>query len=186
VAVKLFLPSTTTAAYVHYPFISEEMLQKVREQRSDFNNSQLISRSPLLSRAKLYYYYVVYFIYKLIGWSVNCAQTNSTWTHAHMSKLWPRLLRNGKLSKLYPPCTVDSLLAFKNPDPSTEIHIMSLAQFRPEKQQHLQLEVVAELLKGNLSRKIKLRMCGTTRGPEDEAILDALRAKAKELAMYPS
>jgi hypothetical protein len=41
---------------------------------------------------------------------------------------------------------------------------MSLAQFRPEKQQHLQLEVISELIKAGLKRKIKLRMCGTTRG----------------------
>jgi alpha-1,2-mannosyltransferase len=138
-AAKFILPGITTAAYVHYPFISEDMLQKVREQRSDFNNSQAISKSPLLSKAKLYYYYLVFIAYKLIGRFVDFAQTNSSWTHEHMKKLWPRLFDSGKLTKLYPPCTVDRLLVLKKPDPSNEINIMSLAQFRPEKQQHLQL-----------------------------------------------
>ena len=89
VAVKLLLPFTKTVAYVHYPFISEDMIQKVREQRSDFNNSQAISKSPILSKAKLYYYQIVLVIYKIIGYFVDFAQTNSTWTHGHMSKIWP-------------------------------------------------------------------------------------------------
>jgi hypothetical protein len=48
---------------------------------------------------------------------------------------------------------------------------MSLAQFRPEKQQLLQLQVFSELRKEPLKRPLKLRICGTTRGAEDEAIL---------------
>ncbi len=115
------------------------MLQKVREQRSDFNNSQAISKSPLLSKAKLCYYYIVFIIYKIIGKFVDFAQANSTWTHEHMKKIWPSLYKSGKLTKLYPPCTVDRLLVLRKPDPTNEIKIMSLAQFRPEKQQHLQL-----------------------------------------------
>ena len=131
VIFKLILPFSTSAAYVHYPFISEDMLQKVREQRADFNNSQAISRSPILSKAKLYYYYAVFLAYKVIGRFVDFAQTNSTWTHGHMSKMWPWLVSKGKLTKLYPPCTVDRLLTIEKPDPSAKINIMSLAQFRP-------------------------------------------------------
>lgn len=52
---------------------------------------------------------------------------------------------------------------------------MSLAQFRPEKQQHLQLQILSELLKLNLKKKIVLKVCGTTRGVEDEAILQNLK-----------
>ncbi len=89
------------------------MIQKVREQRSDFNNCQAISKSPILSKAKLYYYQIVLVIYKIIGYFVDFAQTNSSWTHGHMSKIWPKLLNQQKLVKLYPPCTVNSLLSFK-------------------------------------------------------------------------
>lgn len=67
------------------------MIQKVREQRADFNNSQTISRSVFLSKLKLYYYIFVLKIYKLIGNSVDLAQTNSSWTHNHMSELWSNL-----------------------------------------------------------------------------------------------
>lgn len=117
VAFKILLPFSTSAAYVHYPFISGEMLDKVRHQRADFNNSQIISRSPLLSKLKLAYYYVIYFLYKGIGYFVDFAQTNSTWTHSHMTQIWQRLHKKGKLTKLYPPCTVHQLLQLAKPDP---------------------------------------------------------------------
>lgn len=62
---------------------------------------------------------------------------------------------------------------------------MSLAQFRPEKQQHLQLEILSELLRLCPKKKIVLKICGTTRGHDDEAILASLKALCKELKMYP-
>ena len=94
------------------------MIQKVREQKADFNNSQVISKSPLLSKAKLYYYIIVLKIYKLIGRAVDFAQTNSSWTHDHMSLIWTNLAKKDKLVKLHPPCTVDPLLNIKKPDSS--------------------------------------------------------------------
>ena len=93
----------------------------------------------MLSKAKLFYYIFVLKIYKLIGRAVDFAQTNSSWTHNHMSLLWSHLDKKDRLVKLYPPCTVQPLLNTTKPDVSKEILIMSLAQFRPEKQQHLQL-----------------------------------------------
>lgn len=35
---KILLPTTKTTAYVHYPFISLDMIEKVKQRRSDFNN----------------------------------------------------------------------------------------------------------------------------------------------------
>ena len=32
------------------------MIQKVKDNKADFNNSQTISKSPLLSKAKIIYY----------------------------------------------------------------------------------------------------------------------------------
>lgn len=82
------------------------MIEKVQSQRQDFNNSQLVSKSPFLSKAKVYYYKIILNLYKLIGKTVDFAQTNSSWTHGHMSKLWGSLNKKGLLQKVYPPCTV--------------------------------------------------------------------------------
>lgn len=150
------------------------MIQKVKEKRADFNNSQAISRSPFLSKGKVYYYQIIFLVYKITGWFVDFAQTNSSWTHNHMKGIWPHLLKRGKLAKLYPPCTVGPLLKVPKPEIGEELTMMSFAQFRPEKQQGLQLEVLAELLKMNTKRKVRLRMCGSVRGAEDEAIQKAL------------
>lgn len=69
--------------------------------------------------------------------------------------------------------------------------MMSLAQFRPEKKQLMQINILSELinkvseinslskmmkLKGN--RKIVLNICGTTRGEDDERILQSLKNRA--------
>ncbi len=35
---KILLPTTKTVAYVHYPFISKDMIRKVKERKADFNN----------------------------------------------------------------------------------------------------------------------------------------------------
>lgn len=95
------------------------MIEKVKSQRQDFNNSQVVSKSPFLSKAKLYYYQIILMLYKLIGKTVNFAQTNSSWTHGHMQNLWSSLDKKGLLTKVYPPCTVDSLLDLKKPSCST-------------------------------------------------------------------
>ena len=113
VLVKLLVPGIKTMAYVHYPFISHDMIEKVRTKRADFNNSQTISKSAFLSKAKLYYYLIILEVYKLIGRAVDFAQTNSSWTHNHMSLIWNNLKAKDKLYKLYPPCTVDKLLKMK-------------------------------------------------------------------------
>ena len=38
--VKLLLPTTRCFAYVHYPFISIDMIQKIEDRRVDYNNQQ--------------------------------------------------------------------------------------------------------------------------------------------------
>ncbi len=38
VLTKILLPTTKTYAYVHYPFISNDMIRKVRDQKVDYNN----------------------------------------------------------------------------------------------------------------------------------------------------
>ena len=45
-----------------------------------------------------------------MGWFVDFAQTNSSWTYEHMKEIWSKLDKSSKLIKLYPPCTVNKLI----------------------------------------------------------------------------
>jgi alpha-1,2-mannosyltransferase len=118
---KILLPFTKTASYVHYPFISLDMIDKVKNRKSDFNNDQRlfinvnfsISNSFIKTKLKLFYYQAIFIVYKLNGYFVDFSQTNSTWTHDHMSKIWKNLYLNNKMVKLYPPCSVQALLNYK-------------------------------------------------------------------------
>lgn len=53
-AVKL-LTGATVLSYTHYPTISTDMLQRVREKRSTYNNDAFISNSTTISTLKLLY-----------------------------------------------------------------------------------------------------------------------------------
>ena len=77
------------------------MVAKVRERRADFNNDASISKSVWKTKAKLIYYNVILFTYKLVKFTVKHAQANSSWTLAHMNKIWGK-----NVAKLYPPCTI--------------------------------------------------------------------------------
>jgi alpha-1,2-mannosyltransferase len=59
--------NTRVIAYVHYPTISSDMLEKVASRRSDYNNSSRVASSPTLSFIKLVYYRVFAWGYGLAG-----------------------------------------------------------------------------------------------------------------------
>ena len=52
--VKLFLPCKVLA-YVHYPTISTDMLERVQQRSTAFNNRGIVSRSSLLTSLKVQY-----------------------------------------------------------------------------------------------------------------------------------
>lgn len=105
--VKLLLPKCECRAYVHYPFISEDMVAKIRERRVDFNNNSDISHSNVKTNLKLIYYRIILLFYKIVRISISAAQANSTWTYDHMIKLW-----GNNIVKLYPPCSITEMLKF--------------------------------------------------------------------------
>ena len=56
--VKAFAGSKILS-YTHYPTISTDMLQRVREKRTQYNNDAMISNSTTISTIKLMYIFVV-------------------------------------------------------------------------------------------------------------------------------
>nr|CAG8530048.1 4876_t:CDS:10 [Entrophospora candida] len=173
IAKKLF--GCKVLAYVHYPTISSDMLTKVQERRPGFNNDKIIAKSRIFSEAKLLYYKIFAYLYSLSGSYADIVMVNSTWTKGHIDQLWGV---NGNI--IYPPCDTDSLS--KLPLDGRERIIVSIAQFRPEKDHELQLKSLHCLLRDHQdfregSGKVKLVLIGSSRNLADESRIEALKEK---------
>ncbi|CAG8733694.1 4895_t:CDS:10, partial [Cetraspora pellucida] len=176
-AKKIF--GCKVAAYVHYPTISSDMLSKVQERRPGFNNDNLISQSRVFSIGKIWYYRIFAYLYSLAGSFAEIAMVNSSWTKGHIDQLW---CVNSKI--VYPPC--DTAALSKLPLDGRHRIIVSVAQFRPEKDHLLQLKSLHRLLldhpnfrKGR--DKVELVLIGSSRNASDDARIAKLKEKCKEL-----
>ncbi|OQR68872.1 GDP-Man:Man(3)GlcNAc(2)-PP-Dol alpha-1 [Tropilaelaps mercedesae] len=156
-----------TAAYVHYPTISTDMLCAVHSQQPGTTNREVIARSRILTGAKLMYYKAFAVVYGWIG-CVFCDTTmvNSSWTQGHIWEIW-----GAPCHLLYPPCSVEEFCSLPSTaDPAKEFRIVSLAQFRPEKNHVAQLAFL-KVLQNDLTReefrKVKLVFIGSCRNQED-------------------
>ncbi|CAI2167821.1 11172_t:CDS:2 [Funneliformis geosporum] len=149
-------------AYVHYPTISSDMLSKVQEMRPGFNNDQEIARSRIFT-----------------GTFSDLVMVNSTWTKGHIDQLW-RV--NSKI--VYPPCDTASLT--KLPLEGRQRIIVSVAQFRPEKDHFLQLQSFHCLLSNHPNfrqgpEKVELVLIGSSRNQGDESRILILKELCKDL-----
>lgn len=171
-----------TIAYVHYPIISSDMLKKVRDQRPSYNNNERIATNLTISRVKLIYYNAFAYLYKLVGLYADIVFVNSTWTFGHISQLWKSSKYN-KINLLYPPCNtshLENIPLHINNKVKRERIIISIGQFRPEKDHLLQLESFV-ILKNNMKyNDVKLILVGSTRNKDDEDIVINLKKKIME------
>ncbi|MBW0534617.1 hypothetical protein O181_074332 [Austropuccinia psidii MF-1] len=234
------LSNTPIGAYVHYPTISNDMLQRVSRRDSAHNNSSIITNSQILSQVKLLYYLLFAELYSLCLRQADYLMVNSTWTKNHIDRLlkpWlhrdeidlemdhqlescpsPQLTqldglrlrvpsapsnlsskhlatqstresKHKKSSVVYPPCDVQSFLNFPL-QPRSPI-ILSISQFRPEKDQETQIKAFAQFLsqiKPNYSAadKIKLILAGSCRDQFDEDRVRGLQQLCKDLEIDDS
>jgi len=171
--------------YVHYPTISTDMLDKVRSRKSGFNNKRGIANSRWATKIKLIYYNIFAWLYGKAGACSDLTMVNGSWTEDHINKLWHK---PGQLvHKIYPPCDVqnfkelkrdpnedevDDEISFKDNAVADDIKtIVSIGQFRPEKDHALQIRAMyelRELLSEEKWNKIKLVLIGGCRNEEDE------------------
>lgn len=66
---------------------------------------------------------------------------NSTWTEDHINNLWDIKFQT---HRVYPPCDVEHLKKLRHDNIDT-IRIVSVSQYRPEKDHPLQLRALYEL-----------------------------------------
>lgn len=134
---------TLLGCYVHYPTISTDMIARVARRDVTFNNSASVARSPLRSFVKQTYYRAFARLYGWAGHWNDLVMVNSSWTRDHIAALWhcrpvaPRIV--------YPPCDTTQLCAIPLRSDKRRPDIVSVAQFRPEKNHALQLQSLRRL-----------------------------------------
>ncbi|CAO3644152.1 unnamed protein product [Mucor hiemalis] len=167
------------ATYTHYPTISSDMVNRVYERRVAHNNDSKLASSAVWSTGKLIYYNIFAKIYGFCGSFANVVMVNSTWTKGHIDTIW-----HTKAEIVYPPCDTERLneLSLKGRKPM----IVSVAQFRPEKDHSMQLKSLARLFEKYPHHKtngVKLVLIGSSRNEGDAKRIDSLRQEAKELGI---
>ncbi|KIK67311.1 glycosyltransferase family 4 protein [Collybiopsis luxurians FD-317 M1] len=205
--VVTLLAGIPIGAYIHYPTISINMLARVRSQKKWHNNSDRISSSSWLSRAKLLYYRIFMYYYSSSLRKAAFIMVNSSWTQNHINAAlrhsdilldglhfvvpfrW--LLRNkyGSTTSaevVYPPCDTREMSKF--PLNGRHLVILSLAQFRPEKDHPMQIRAFHRLLNdhpeyNHPERSVKLILIGGCRNSDDEARVNNLQSLAKDLGV---
>ncbi|KAJ6676524.1 GDP-MAN:MAN(3)GLCNAC(2)-PP-DOL ALPHA-12-MANNOSYLTRANSFERASE [Salix viminalis] len=166
--------------YTHYPTISLDMISRVRDRSSMYNNDASIAKSGWLSRCKILYYTLFSWMYGFVGSCAHLAMVNSSWTQSHIEKLWK--IPN-RIMRVYPPCDTSGLQVLPLERPAKTPIFISVAQFRPEKAHPLQLEafsVAIKKLDADMPRPL-FQFVGSCRNKFDEDRLQKLQDKAVEL-----
>lgn len=150
-------------AYIHWSWVNSDNITEWNQLR--------------MSRRSLYNLLITQ-IYRVLG-SLYALPicVNSTFTEERMKVAW-RLHAPDSMVKILPP--VDRDLAVYASHPKEEV-ILSIAQFRPEKNQVQQVRAFARLLhKYNISPSTRFCMCGSLSRPEDRNLSLMLFELAKE------
>lgn len=188
---KLLFPDVPTAAYVHYPTISTDMLESLDSQAQTRDQGVNAGQGTgARGRGKKLYWKIFAHIYAWIGIHIDVVMTNSSWTLEHISALWePRRRNLGKkpASILYPPVAVDELLqsievSSKNEEERQPL-LVYIAQFRPEKNHKLVLDAFSKFKTSGTaaSKDAKLILIGSVRDDSDSKRVYELRLLANEL-----
>lgn len=163
-------------AYVHYPFISNIMIEDIQRGLEGVHSRGILSKIPGMKIIKEYYYKVIFHLYKWNGRFVNFQMSNSTWTYEHMTNIWPQV----KSAKLFPPCSTELYRSTTDAQMRANI-IVSFAQFRPEKRHKMQVDIFKKVV--NKYPNMKLHIVGSTRDPSDQALFDELQGYINQLGL---
>ncbi|CAN8069187.1 unnamed protein product [Agarophyton chilense] len=161
-----------TMAYVHYPTISTDMLSVVQSRKKQFNNDASICSSRVKTYAKVGYYKLFACLYGLTARFVDIKVANSSWTASHLRALW-----KGKIHRIFPPCNLDVETEIVDRERGL---IVSVGQFRAEKNHQLQLEMMRVLRDKYPGIKCRLEMIGGARNEKDRARATKLLESAEK------
>ncbi|EPY19954.1 alpha-1,2-mannosyltransferase [Strigomonas culicis] len=169
---------TTVVSYTHYPIISSTMLSRVSNAQVSTTNHGVAVTNPIVRKIKYVYYYIFYYLYKVMGQFPVIVFANSSWTLGHLKKIFaPRDVR-----LLYPPCDVKGFFTESLPIAERKPLIVSVGQFRPEKNHMLQLRAFHRCLH-DLPSDATLVLMGGVRNDADRARVEQLRGEAERLGL---
>lgn len=183
------LAQSTVASYVHYPTISTDMLERVRNRESAFNHSGFVANNVALTKGKLLYYHVFARLYRLVGSFSEKVMVNSSWTKGHIDQLW-----KCTSSIVYPPCNTSEFQKLPlEREGNTENRrygshqkietVLSIGQFRPEKDHALQIASFAALLSrlpDERKKFVKLILVGGCRHADDVKRVEDLQSLCED------
>ncbi|KAJ5477168.1 GDP-Man:Man(3)GlcNAc(2)-PP-Dol alpha-1-2-mannosyltransferase [Penicillium diatomitis] len=129
---KWLFPTVRTGAYVHYPTISTDMLASLDDQ-SGIQGLNAGAGKGLKGTLKRRYWQLFARLYGWVGQHVDVVMCNSSWTAAHIRKLWGNELESA--------ITVD-----EESERTRHATLLYIAQFRPEKNHPLVLRSFARFL----------------------------------------
>eukprot|EP00038_Savillea_parva_P012198 m.202936 g.202936 ORF g.202936 m.202936 type:complete len:483 (+) comp21990_c0_seq1:153-1601(+) len=178
-----WLGGCRVGCYVHYPTISTDMLSRVENREGSFNNDTAVSGSATLTRIKVVYYRLFAYLYGMMGSAAEVVLVNSSWTYGHIVSLWNKA---DKTSIVYPPCNTADLE--KNPLTGRVRKVVSVAQYRPEKNHALQLRAFARFRDQypKESKDVELVLIGGCRNEGDQARVAQLETLRRELGLESS
>ena len=178
------------ACYVHYPIISSDMIGAVQQRKAAHNNARVFARSAAGAQLKLAYYRLLVWVYAKAGRVSHATMANGSWTAGHIRALWavaPALV--------FPPCDTAALQALPMEPPGGPAHsraarrlVLSVAQFRPEKDHAKQIRSFATVLRTWQAMPAETRgarptlvVAGAVRHADDERRLAELKTLAESL-----
>ncbi|KAF8333595.1 uncharacterized protein EI90DRAFT_3052511 [Cantharellus anzutake] len=141
------------AAYVHYPTISTNMLRRVQNQETGVTNDASVSGSLWKTTVKIWYYRLFAMAYSHSLSQADRIVANGTWTKNHIDSLLARPAKKLETKQgsddgvkiIFPPCDTEALQSLDVSEYRERV-ILSVAQFRPEKNQSAQLHALRDLL----------------------------------------
>lgn len=155
------------SSYTHYPFISSDMISDIQIGVQGVHSRGIFSKFRIFRYAKIVYYYLILIFYRFNGLFLDFVFCNSTWTYNHIKKIWS----NVDLEILYPPCSTKLYDNDKSNINKKNI-IVSFAQFRPEKNHKMQIEIMKKLKIRKVCKDLKLCIIGTIRDKSDMKIFE--------------
>lgn len=185
----VWLAGARLVSYVHYPTISMDMLTRVWEGHPMYNNDASIASSGTFTLIKLMYYHVFATAYGMVGALPSTVMANSSWTIKHLSSLWWRF---DPPSLVYPPVDTVELQLLPLDRPLKQLYLISVSQFRPEKNHELQLQAyklaisLAEQASESTFEALKsskLKFVGSCRNSDDKERLNNLKELAVALGL---